>query len=368
MTLDEELRLSYYKEIGIISKEHCVSLVQHSSTGIVYVKKRLYTYDAQVYRKLKQYPVKNTPVIVEAIEDNGVLTVIEEYISGRTLSNILEERRIPKPEGVRIIRDLCVIVGGLHSFSPPIIHRDIKPSNIMIMADGTVKLLDMDAAKVGARTAGKDTVLMGTAGYAAPEQYGFGSSGKATDIYAIGVVMAEIAHGSLDRNALTDSTWDRIVEKCTRIDPQSRFSSVSDLIRALDRLKEEELPVDVPEDPVLADNRHSGRRFAPPGFRSGNKKHMIIASIGYLLMAFIASVFYNEEYSADRLLLNKFFIFGFELIIVLMLYNYLDIWDTLGISRVKNPVGKATLMFFSILIACLLWITVLFIIESTVIQ
>ena len=75
----------------------------------------------------------------------------------------------------------------------PIIHRDIKPSNIMITEQNHVVLLDFNAAKLYTNASTNDTVLLGTKGYAAPEQYGFGSSSPQTDIYAIGVLIKEAA-------------------------------------------------------------------------------------------------------------------------------------------------------------------------------
>ena len=128
-------------------------------------------------RYLKDNPIKNTPRIYEVIEDSNQLIVLEEYISGTTLQQILDEQKVLKEEQVEnIIRQLCSILLELHKAHPPIIHRDIKPSNIIISPDGVVKLIDMNAAKWNRNHSGRDTALIGTVGYAAPEQYGFASS------------------------------------------------------------------------------------------------------------------------------------------------------------------------------------------------
>lgn len=88
--------------------------------------------------------------------------------------------------------DLCEILEKLHSVTPPIVHRDTKPSNIIITNYEHVVLLDFNAAKYFADTDTADTILLGTKGYAAPEQYGFGSSTPQTDIYALGILLKEL--------------------------------------------------------------------------------------------------------------------------------------------------------------------------------
>ena len=75
---------------------------------------------------------------------------------------------------------------------PAIIHRDIKPSNIIITAYNRAVLLDFNAAKYYSCQSTEDTVLLGTQGYASPEQYGFGSSSPQTDIYSMGILFREL--------------------------------------------------------------------------------------------------------------------------------------------------------------------------------
>ena len=75
---------------------------------------------------------------------------------------------------------------------PPIIHRDIKPSNIIITAYNRAVLLDFNAAIYYSCQSTEDTILLGTQGYASPEQYGFGSSSPQTDIYSMGILFREL--------------------------------------------------------------------------------------------------------------------------------------------------------------------------------
>lgn len=92
-------------------------------------------------------------------------------------------------ETIDIAMQICKILMELHGMNPPIIHRDIKPANVMIMPEGVVKLLDFSVAKAENITKKRDTVLLGTSGFAAPEQYGFSASTPQTDIYVMGVLM-----------------------------------------------------------------------------------------------------------------------------------------------------------------------------------
>ena len=194
MTPEQRSILSEYRQLTSLNAEHGVYLIQHIETGELYVQKTLVNYKADNFPGLKAEPVPNMPRIIEAIEDGGRLIVIERYVSGRTLQKILDqEGPLPVQQVLDIGLQLCAILKQLHARG--IIHRDIKPSNVILSDDGIVTLLDLDAAKVYKAGEKADTRLLGTHGYAAPEQYGFGSSSPVTDIYAVGVLLNVLAAG-----------------------------------------------------------------------------------------------------------------------------------------------------------------------------
>ena len=116
MTLEEELQLSWYQEVARIDEDRDIWLVQDVRDRKFYVKKRLTVYHAQIYRHLRQRPVAHTPRIYAAVEEDGVLTVIEEYIPGDTLRELLDrEGPFPTERAIDIAAALCRILEEFHS-------------------------------------------------------------------------------------------------------------------------------------------------------------------------------------------------------------------------------------------------------------
>ncbi len=328
MTVDEELALSYYREISELNKEHGVTLVKNIRTNRLYVKKILTVYSLDVYRYLIEHPVADTPRIYEAIEDGGTLIVIEEYLNGTSLQTRIAEGTLPEAEAAAVTEALCRIVRDLHACVPPIVHRDIKPSNIILTDDGTVKLLDMNAAKQYMGDAEHDTQLIGTAGFAAPEQYGFGSSTVQTDIYAIGVLLAYLKYGTFSRKSLTGSPYDGIIEKCTRLDPSARYTDITELMEDLACLRAEE-----------KDAQPKGRyiRWLPPGFRTLKPVAMILAFVIYaFIFAIGAELEVTDAVSQGEIVLNRIFFILACLAAICVAGNYMDLWDAVGISKIKS--------------------------------
>ena len=355
MTVQDELKLSYYKRLGALNEAHQVYLVQHVESHRMFVEKHLTVYHKAVFESLMKTPIHNIPRIYELVEDNMQLIVIEEYFDGITLASRLEKGPLSESEAISITCALCDIVEQLHSRTPPIIHRDIKPSNIILTEDGDVKLVDLDAAKPYEGAADRDTQLIGTTGYAAPEQYGFGNSDVRTDIYAIGVLMAEMVHGAFSRSQLTNWPFDRIAEKCTRIDPALRYSSVKEIQSALVKL-------DGSQPTNTARSKHN-IRWLPPGFRTLNPLYMILMGLWYLLVGAISLSVEVEHASGTELTLNRIFFLISFLLSTLFVGNYLDLWDKVGISRIKSPYLKIpAILGMTALVFCLP-IVVLVIIE-----
>lgn len=250
LTDSEVLELSTYDEIESIANHDNIILVQRDEpddehqedkrTGThnnLYIKKHLTTYDVDVYRYLKDHPIANMPRIYGMYEGDNNLVVIEEYIAGRTLQDILREGAIPPEKAVYIARRIAYILKELHNLEKPIIHRDIKPSNIIITPEGNAYLIDINVARWYKEEATEDTKLMGTMYYAAPEQfgYGFSASSAKTDIYAVGMLLNVMITGKLPKEEKAAGAVWPIIERCISLEPEERYTD-NELISALDSI------------------------------------------------------------------------------------------------------------------------------------
>lgn len=324
MTIQEELALSYYKDVAPIRPEHGVYLVQDIRDQKFYVKKVLTVYSIDVFSHLFKHPVKDTPKIHALVEDNGTLTVIEDYISGDTLEELLAAGPLPEERVISIAVSLCQILEDFHACTPPIVNRDIKPSNIKITPDGVVKLLDLNAAKQCTPDASRDTVLLGTQGYAAPEQYGFGASSVLTDIYALGVLMNVLLTGVFPGVRIAEGRLRPVIEKATELTPRNRFPSVRALRGALLSL------LGAAPEPAV---NNSWRRFLPPGFRTLRPWVWFLSALGYGLVLQVGLTLQVEEASAQVIALSRACFTGAMLAMILFSGNYLNIQSRFRLTR-----------------------------------
>ena len=354
MTIQEELQLSYYKQKSTLNASHNVFLVQHVETGKLYVKKILSVYDKAVYDELCEYPLENTPRIYVVVEDDSRLIIIEEYINGETLEEIVQrDGPLSESNAVQILMQLCVIVNGLHSYFPPIIHRDLKPSNVIVSNDGIVKLLDMNAAKHYKGSSGEDTQLIGTVGYAAPEQYGFGESSVQTDIYALGVLLNYLVTGDIPKRSLATGQIGHIVEKCTAIDPNDRYQNAAELFSALEKYR----PSDKTKAALFI-------KWLPPGFRTLNPVKMLLSGFLYVIFFIAAMQLDVKNAPSGKEWIDKTFFLVFFLVAVAFIGNYMDIWHVFRADRIKQPILRIVWICFIAFIALLLTLAVMMIVED----
>lgn len=205
-----------------------ISLAEDEKTHTQYIQKELKFYDKALYQKIQS--IKNTylPKIYVIQENNGTLFLLEEYIQGETLEN----KQFSEEEIKNIMHQLCCCLHGLHTLNPPIIHRDIKPENV-IYHNGKITLLDFGIARFQNKNKSKDTQILGTVGYAAPEQFGFEQSNPQTDIYALGKLMNYICNGSLDDQYGIPNDFKTVILKATQLDYKNRYANVHDMDLAI---------------------------------------------------------------------------------------------------------------------------------------
>ena len=145
-----------------------VSLVRHRASGTRYIF-RHFSGSSEVYRKLLTISCPNLPQIMEVGEKEGKTALLEEYVQGDTLGELLQGGLLTAAEAKQITRQLCLALWVLHSMG--VVHRDVKPDNVIIRGKEAV-LIDFDAARIYKNENREDTQILGTTGFAAPEQYG----------------------------------------------------------------------------------------------------------------------------------------------------------------------------------------------------
>jgi len=165
-----------------------------------------------IYQRLMNLPHPYLPKLYEVCLRPEETIVVEEYIEGRSIA----EAHPAEKQLRKWLLELCEVLHHLHRNQ--IVHRDIKPSNLLIGADGHIRLIDFDAAREEKPQAESDTRLIGTRGYAPPEQYGFAQTDGRADIYALGVTFRQLLGQTAKR-----SRWRHILKRCTALEPKRRY-------------------------------------------------------------------------------------------------------------------------------------------------
>lgn len=183
-----------------------------------------------VYETLCGIRCEHLPAVYDVFPLDDGMIVLEEYIEGLTVSQIAETGKYRKRGAIKVIGAVCDGLGVLHDNG--IVHRDIKPENIMVDGNGRVVIIDFNASRrMSAKP--RDTVIMGTVGYASPEQLGIAQSDARTDLYAVGVLLNVMITGKHPSETVARGRIGRIVRKCTAIHPDDRYRSAKQLSAAL---------------------------------------------------------------------------------------------------------------------------------------
>ena len=212
-----------------VSERGTVALVRHRGSGQRFVL-RSFVGNAEVYRRLLDWECPNLPKVFEAASDKDRNLVLEEYIQGDNMGTMLKDALFSVQETQRIARQLCRALWVLHSMGA--VHRDVKPENVVLRGKNAV-LIDFDAARIHKDGAEGDTQILGTTGFAAPEQYGMSQSDAASDIYSLGILINVMLTGRHPSQQLAEGRWGRIVTRCTQVNPAKRYKNV---LRLLDEL------------------------------------------------------------------------------------------------------------------------------------
>lgn len=198
---------------------------------------------------LKELDHPLIPKLAEAYTVEDKTVVVQEYIHGMTLERIVESYGAQSVEKVvDWTRQICNVIGYLHSLEPAHIYRDVKPANFILEPSGRLRIIDFGIMRTYKDGQTGDTCCLGTNGYAAPEQFGGrGQTDPRTDIYAIGITMYRLLTGQnvCERSFLLNpieknepripSGLAYIMNKCTQFNPRERYASCEELLNDLNR-------------------------------------------------------------------------------------------------------------------------------------
>lgn len=223
---------THYNKIAILksSQDSKVTVFAHKNSGQNVLLRQSKNRNDSVYRTLRGKQLCNLPMILEVCSDEACLLVLEEYIVGQTLERILKGGLLTGKQAAQYTIDLCNGLEEMHNLG--IVHRDIKPSNVMITPENKAILLDFSIAREISSDE-QDTRNLGTIGYAAPEQFGVTQSGRATDLYALGVLLNTMITGTHPAVDIPQGPIRRIVQKATNTQISRRYRSAAAMAHAL---------------------------------------------------------------------------------------------------------------------------------------
>lgn len=194
------------------------------------------------------------PVVYDLLYEDGWYLVME-YMEGISLHNYIKRiGGVGEAQGRIWAAALLSLLEYLHNRKPPVIYRDLKPDNIIVCPDKRLRLVDLGAACLKDYGEGAKTWMALTPGYGAPEQQaaagGTACADERSDIYAFGKVLYYMLtgadpgrppYGSLAVSVydpLAGDDLERVIQKCTRENPEERYQMVEEIRRDLSDRKQ----------------------------------------------------------------------------------------------------------------------------------
>lgn len=269
MEIDND-KLWNNKSLSIIHKD--IELVQNVFSNRLMIKRISPADTYPVMKALCSVRHKNLMAVYDTKLSDGLCVSLCEFING----SVIEKKVYTPGEAKDILCQICDGLAVLHDNG--IVHRDIKPDNIMTDSSGNVKIIDYSISRMIKSSQRRDTEILGTAGYASPEQFGFSQTNARADIYSCGVLLNNLlTGGKLPNEEEYKGALSSVIKKCTQIDERNRFSSAVELKHA-----------------VISGRVSEKRNLRPlPGFRSKKVFPKIAASVFIASWIFMLAVYIN---------------------------------------------------------------------------
>ena len=224
-----EILKKEYTLVSVLGTKQGSELIRYRNNKLgrdMVVRKLKSAANIEVYRRLSDISNQNLVQIFDVVTQQDITYILEEYIQGISLSQLVPM----KQQGVQqVIVQLAKALYVLHSLG--IVHRDVKEDNVILTENGIVKLTDFDISKIYTQGKSRDTVLLGTAAYAPPEQFGLAQTDSRSDIYALGILANKLVTGEHPSVKLyTKGRLGRFIVKATNISPDKRFGSAGEVL------------------------------------------------------------------------------------------------------------------------------------------
>ena len=221
-------------------KPVAVKFLHEAFAGIADFVKR-FQREVQAMRKLSAHP--HLVAILDAGISGGVPYLVMEFLSGKSLAELVERGAIKTARAVQIVQEILEGVG--HAHGSGVVHRDLKPDNILLGDGDAVKILDFGLAKMAAEGATQLTttgLALGTPGYMSPEQARGSPADERADLYSVGVILYHLVVGQ--KPFVADSAMavmrmhmEEPPASPRKVAPEARISAALDaaILRALEK-------------------------------------------------------------------------------------------------------------------------------------
>ncbi|HEV8244761.1 MAG TPA: serine/threonine-protein kinase [Polyangiaceae bacterium] len=250
-----------------LSQRRVALKVLRPELGRLESARRLFKSEMAVMAKLDHPNIVRALAFLE-IDDKLVMSL--ELLDGKTLRNHLSAQgRLPLGEAISIVEQMARALCEAHEHEPAIVHRDLKPENVMLLADGTVKVMDFGIAKVLAAAGNTTTHSVGTLAYMSPEQIDAGPIDARSDLYCLGLILYELLAGHPPFES--QSPRELLNMQCTATPPALPDDVRRELPRGVERLVFELLQKSPDERPESARDVLDALESYAPADRASDK-------------------------------------------------------------------------------------------------